>query len=112
MGRRRIYQHHKIPNTVAHMVYAMIKDYPRRKRIVEYSSAQSEQTNEECIRLNHIVDSCIDADESILGAIIIQDIINQRGYDQSEATVYSSKNKYYNVKDKIIEDIAIMCYWI
>lgn len=112
MGRRRIYQHHKIPSTVSHMVYALIRDYPRRKRIVEYSSASSEGSYAECIRLNNIVDACVYDEEAILGAIIIQDIINQRGYDQSDASVYSSKNKYYNVKNKIIEDIAISCDWI
>jgi hypothetical protein len=112
MGRRRIYQHHKIPITVSQMVYALIRDYPRRKRIVEYCSAPSENSRAECVRLNNIVDACIDEGEAILGAIIIQDIINQRGYDQSDASVYSSKNKYYNVKNKIIEDIAVMCDWI
>jgi hypothetical protein len=112
MGRRRIYQHHNIPSSVTGMVYALIRDYPRRKRIVEYSSASTDRSVLECVRLNDIVDSCIDKDEAILGAIIIQDIINQRGYDQSYASVYSSKKKYYNVKNKIIEDIAISCDWI
>lgn len=106
MGRRRIYQHYSIPSTVVGLVYAIIKDYPRRKRIVEYSSALSEAAYTECMRLNHIVDACVDEEEAILSAIILRDIINQRGYDQSEASAYSSKNKYYNVKNKLIEDIA------
>lgn len=112
MGRSRIYQHHKIPITVSQMVYALIRDYPRRKRIIEYSSASSDSSCAECIRLNSIVDACIDESEAILGAIIIQDIINQRGYDQSDACLYSSKNKYYNVKNQFIEDIAISCNWL
>lgn len=106
MGRRRIYQHYNLPSTVVGMVYAVIKDYPRRKRIIEYSSASSDAVSEECMRLNHLVDSCIDEEEAILSAIIIRDIVNLRGYDQSEASCYASKNKYYNVKTKLIEDIA------
>lgn len=112
MGRRRIYQHHKIPSTVVMMVHAMVQDYPRRKRVVEYSSVSSDSVKTECIRLNKIVESAIDEEEPMLNALIIGDIINERGYNQSEATSLASKNLYYSLKRQLIEDIAIKCEWI
>lgn len=109
MGRKRIYQHHKIPNTVVMMVQTMIQDYPRRKRMLEYSSASSDVVNDECIKLNSIIEDAMNANEPMLNALIIGDIINERGYYQSEATSISSKNLYYRLKRKLIEDIAVRC---
>lgn len=109
MGRRRIYQHHKIPATVVRMVQTMVQDYPRRKRIIEYSSASSDIANATCMRLNQIIEIAINEEEPMLNAIIVGDIINDRGYYQSEATVISSKNLYYKTKRRLIEDIATRC---
>lgn len=109
MGRKRIYQHHSIPGTVVVMVQAMIQDYPRRKRIIEYSAAKNDLVNEECIRLNKIVDDAISVDEPMLSSLIVKDIISNRSYYHSEATNISSKDLYYRIKRKLIEDIAIKC---
>ena len=106
MGRRRIYQHYEVPGTVALMVNAMIQDYPRRKRLIEYSSAPSEDVRNICLQMNSVIDASINDCEPLLSAIIISDIISCRGYDRSEATGIASKNLYYRVKQKIIEEIA------
>ena len=107
MGRRRIYQHHTVPGTVVSLVQAIIQDYPRRKKLIESPSINSPGTNEECIRLNFIIEGIINSHEPMLSAIIISDIINCRGYDHSEASAIASKNLYYGLKNKIIEEIAI-----
>ena len=112
MGRRRIYQHHNIPDTVVMMVQTMIRDYPRRKRVIEYSSASSDTVTDECMRLNEIIEKAINTNEPMLNAIIIADIIKERGYNQSEAVLISSKNLYYRIKRELIEEIALTCNWI
>lgn len=109
MGRKRIYQHHSIPGTVVIMVQAMIQDYPRRKRMIEYSSSDNPIVNDECIRLNKIIDDAIATDEPMLSAMIVKDIISNRSYYNSEATNISSKDLYYRIKRKLIEDIANKC---
>jgi hypothetical protein len=107
MGRRRIYQRHTVPGTVVSLVQAIIQDYPRRKKLIEATSINNPNTNEECTRLNFIIEDTVNSHEPMLSAIIVSDIINCKGYDHSEASIIASKNLYYNLKHKIIEEIAI-----
>ena len=105
MGRRRIYMHHNVPGSVVSLVYTLIQDYPRRKSLLEESSA--ENCLEECSRLNKGIEDSINSYEPMLSAIIISDIINCRGYDRSEAAMFASRKLYYNLKHKLISDIAL-----
>lgn len=112
MGRKRIYQHYKIPHSVVFMVEAIIQDYPRRKRAIEYASVSSESASEEYIRLNKIIEAAIDQEEPMVNALLISDIINGRGYNSSEATTLASKNLYYRLKRQLVETIASNCNWL
>ena len=105
MGRRRIYQHYDVPGTVASMVQAMIQDYPRRQKLIDTDGCISE----EWIRLNSVIAEVINSHEPMLSSIILSDIIQCRGYDSSKASILASKNLYYNLKHKLIEDIARKC---
>ena len=105
MGRKRIYQHYDVPGTVVSMVQAMIQDYPRRQKLIDADRCNST----ECIRLNAIITDIINSYEPMLSSIILSDIINCRGYDSSQAVSFASKNLYYNLKHKIIQDIATRC---
>lgn len=107
MGRRRIYMHHSVPGTVVSIVQTMIQDYPRRKRFVECSLSDDTEAKGECLRLNRAIDDIVNSYEPTLSGIIVSDIINCRGYDRSEAAMIASKNLYYNLKHKLIEDIAL-----
>ena len=112
MGRRRIYQHHSIPGSVVLLVQAVVQDYPRRKRILEYSSGATDTVEEACTRLNHIIEDVVNSDERLLSIIILEDIFRNVGYNKSEATSIASKNLYYSRKSKIIEDIAKGCNFL
>lgn len=112
MGRRRIYQHHSIPGSVVLLVQAVVQDYPRRKRIIEYSGATSTIVEEECAKLNRIIEDVVNGDERLLSIIILEDIFRNIGYRKSEATSIASKNLYYSRKCKIIEDIARNCNFL
>lgn len=103
--------HHSVPGTVIMIVQAMIQDYPRRKRIVEYSASDI-NVIDECVKMNAIIEDVMRGYEPTLSAIIIADIINCKGYDRSEASSIASKNLYYNVKHKIIEEIAFKSHLV
>lgn len=105
MGRRRIYQHYDVPGTVASMVQAMIQDYPRRQRLIDSQGSIAE----EWVRLNGIITEVINAHEPMLSSIILSDIIQCKGYDSSKASILASKNLYYSLKHKLIQDIAQRC---
>ena len=105
MGRRRIYQHYDVPGTVVSMVQAMIQDYPRRQKLIDSDGCISE----EWARLNSIIAEAINAYEPMLSSIILVDIIHSKGYDSSSASIIASKNLYYNLKHKLIQDIARKC---
>jgi hypothetical protein len=83
----------------------MIRDYPRRQRLIDADACE----HNECARLNAIITDVVNSYEPMLSTIILWDVINSRGYYQSMATNISSKNLYYKVKRKLIEDIAIKC---
>ena len=105
MGRKRIYQHYDVPGTVVSMVQAMIQDYPRRQKLIDADG----DISEEWARLNGIITEVINTHEPMLSSIILSDIIQCRGYDSSKAAVLASKNLYYNIKHKLIQDIATKC---
>lgn len=106
MGRRRVDQHYKIPNSVVKVVETIIQDYPRRKRLIEYSTLTNELVVNEYVRLNRIIETAIEREEPVVSSMIVFDIINSRGYNFSEATNIASKNLYYRVKRQLIENIA------
>ena len=108
MGRRRIYQHYDVPGSVVSLVQAMIQDYPRRQRIIDCDGDISPELE----RLNEIICDTTNSHDPMLCSIILDDIINARGFEKSKATIISSKKLYYNMKRKIIQDIAIQCHLI
>lgn len=105
MGRKRIYQHYDVPGTVASMVQAMIQDYPRRQKLIDSEGCIAE----EWARLNSVIAEVINSHEPMLSSIILSDIIQCKGYDSSKASIIASKNLYYSLKHKLIQDIAEKC---
>lgn len=108
MGRKKLYDNKiKHPYSLVHTIEAIIADYPRRDRIIRFSSA-SEETLSEYRRLNDIIDNVIsETSELELARIVKNDIIERLGYEKSRAHMLSSKCTYYNLKRKIIHCVAV-----
>ncbi|MBQ3015268.1 MAG: hypothetical protein IJD79_00650 [Clostridia bacterium] len=109
MGRKKIYNNWNHPQSLVNIIETIISDYPRRDRIVRFSSA-SETVIEEYRRLNAIIDRAVNELEPELARIVKCDMIDRIGYDKSRASLCASKSTYYNRKRKLIHDIAVyMC---
>lgn len=106
MPRRRIYIRYEQPESVVRIVEAIIADYPRRERMIAYST-QDDGILTEYKRLNNIVDDAINSIEPHLCSIIRGDIIDHIGYERSRAACISSKGAYYRRKHKFVHDIAV-----
>lgn len=111
MGRRRIYRNWKHPPSLVHTIEALIIDYPRRERIIRYSSA-SELTLEEYRRLNGIIDNAVESVEPDLAKIVKCDIVERIGFDKSRASLLASKCTYYNRKRLLIHDVAVSLHLV
>lgn len=113
MGRKKLYDNKiKHPYSLVHTIEAIIEDYPRRDRIIRFSSA-SKETTSEYRRLNDIIDTVIaETSEPELAKIVKNDIVERIGYDKSRAHMLASKCTYYNLKRKIIHCVAVKLHLV
>lgn len=105
MGRKKIYIRYDHPDTLVHIIEAIIADEPRRERMLAYS-AENDPILAEYKRLNTAIDEAVNSIEPELARIICADIINHNGYFRSKAAQYAAKRTYYRRKTKLIHDIA------
>lgn len=105
MGRKRVYERYKHPYSLVTMVEAIVADYPRRERVIKYSS-EDEAIITEYSRINSIIDEMVNVLESELAEIIKDDIVNRVGYERSRAALFAAKKTYYRRKSMLIHDIA------
>lgn len=106
MGGRKRYIEYEIPVTALHLAEAIIRDYPRRRQVIKYSAADDDKVIINYKTLNETIDSIIADFDPTFSKIIMNDIIERRGYDASIASSFSSRNTYYLHRKKIIQDIC------
>lgn len=105
MGRKKVYYKYNHPDSLVHIVEALISDHPRRERMITYS-AEGDNVLAEYRRLNTIIDEATASLEPELARIICIDIINHNGYARSKAAQFTAKRTYYRRKTMLIHDIA------
>ena len=105
MGRKKIYYRYDHPDTLVHIVEAIIADHPRRERMLAYT-VEGESILAEYRRLNAAIDGAVNSFEPELARIICADIINHNGYFRSKAATMTAKRTYYRRKTMLIHDVA------
>ena len=105
-GRKRLLHRYDIPLSVLRLAEAIIEDYPRRKRVIQYTATESELVLENYRRINGIIDEVVSGFDPGLSKVIFSDIIARKGYSHSLAQDFTSKNTYYTHRKKMIIDIC------
>ena len=106
MGRHKIYFKYDDPITVVRIVEAIISDFPRKERVIAYSSAAPELLSR-YIAVNTVINNAVTKFEPQLCRIIVHDIIDRVGYEKSDAAMYTSRGAYYRRRKMLIHDIAV-----
>lgn len=106
MGRNKIYFKYDDPATVVRIVEAVISDFPRKERVIAYSSAAPELLAR-YIAVNAAINDAIVKVEPKLCRNIMNDIIDRVGYEKSNAAMYTSKGAYYRRRRMFIHDVAV-----
>lgn len=105
-GRKRLLNRYDIPLSALRLAEAIIEDYPRRKRVIQYTAAESEMVLDNYRRLNNAIDDVVAGFDPGLSRVILSDIISRKGYSHSLAQDFASKNTYYAHRKKMIIDIC------
>jgi len=106
--KKKIYQRHDIPASVVNIVIALCADFPRRKKCLTLNSNVPETVKMRYKEFNNAITDSLQEIEVGLQKIIINDIVDNRGYSKSGAQIVISKNAYYRRRRKLIYDIAVL----
>lgn len=105
VGRPKIFYEKDVPASVVKLVSAYCADLPRREKVISAKKADERLINVYRQINDRIFSALSDIEESLRG-IFVSDIAENRGYGQSPAANFLSKNAYYARKKKVIYDIS------
>jgi hypothetical protein len=106
MGGRKRYIDRDLPLTALRLAEAIIRDYPRRYHVVKYSATDDLEVLEKFKNMNNIIDEIVAGFDPRFSKIILNDIIDHKGYDISFASSFSSRNTYYLHRKKLLQDVC------
>ena len=106
MGGRKRYIDRELPLTALRLAEAIIRDYPRRHHVIRYSASEDANVLTCFKNINDIIDEIVAGFDPRFSKIILNDIIEHRGYDISFASSFSSKNTYYLHRKKLLQDVC------
>ncbi len=96
---------------VKRMVYAICADYPRRAKLLTIGRLPME-TAATYARMNAAIDNAIDNNiEQCDRKDMLRALQDRRGYN-SGGVSHRGRNQFYNVKQRIVEEIAAALHLI
>lgn len=94
-----------LPSGVVEEVKAICKDHDRKRKSLIYG-IDNEAVRSTYERYNAAVNDALLSIEEGARLIILEDIINERGYNKSSAALMMAQGGYYQRKRKLIYGIA------